>query len=112
MLMESVKEHKAAGEGLLATGPALSKEALQRSGQTKAGAAARRRAAARHQDSSAYDEVITLQMHMASTGSDCEDTCSCWSPVLLPEVIMSSMIQSPSVNYESVRSVRVGFQDF
>ena len=66
-LMESVKEHKAAAEKLHVTGPALSKDASQRGGHTRAGTAARRRATARHQDSSASDEVKTGQMDVTST---------------------------------------------
>ena len=77
MLMESVKEHKAASEQLHVTGPAMSKDASQRGGHTRAGTVARRRATARHQDSSASDEVNFRQMHVASTRADSEDTCSC-----------------------------------
>ena len=80
MLMESVKEHKAAAEGLLVTRAASSKDASQRSGHTKKGSAAQRRATACHQDSSAGDEVIIRQMHVASAGSDYEDMRSNGNP--------------------------------
>ena len=87
MLMESVKEHKTASEKLHVTGPALSKDTSQRGGHTRGGAAARRRATARHQDSSASDEVKFSQMHVTSTRSDSEDTSSCAHFSCLYEVI-------------------------
>ena len=110
LLMKSVKEHKAAAEELHVTGPALSKDASQRSGHTKAGTAARRRAAARHQDSSACDEVIVRQMHVVFTVSDCEDICSCGHSFYLHEVIMPSMLKLSSVRYEALRKIFVDAQ--
>ena len=105
MLMESVKEHKAAAEELHVTRSVLSKDASQRSGHTKAGTAVRRRAATRHEDSSACDEVMVRQMHVVSIGSDCQDITSCRHSFYLCDVIMSSMVELICVRYQALRKI-------
>lgn len=101
MLMKSVNEHKAAAEELHVTGSALSKDASQRSGHTKAGTAARRRAAARHQDSSACDEVIVRQMLVVSRESHYAGILSCRHSFSQYDVIMSPVVELSCVRYEA-----------